>query len=176
MEVINMNSGNIGERLRAARKEMGLTQTELAERLGISFVGVSQWESGKRNPKKETLVRLAAILDVPVSYFFGTESLDDEALDFLLRAWKHADYQLTALQHNDCSSAEIERWEHVCDELHTLYDEIAAKYRTKQETLMDRTTEIVEIFQRLNLRGQQKIIEIAGDYAQIADYQRKEKE
>ena len=98
-----MNSGNIGERLRAARKEMGLTQTELAERLGISFVGVSQWESGKRNPKKETLVRLAAILDVPVSYFLDTENLDDEALDFLLRAWKHADYQLTALQHNGSS-------------------------------------------------------------------------
>lgn len=166
-----MNGGNIGERLRAARKEMGLTQTELAERLGISFVGVSQWESGKRNPKKETLVRLAAILDVPVSYFLGTESLDDEALDFLLRAWKHADYQLTALQHNGSPQVEIERWEHVCDELHALYEEITAKYQTKQETLTDRTTEIVKIFQRLNSRGQQKVLEIAGDYAQIADYQ-----
>ena len=171
-----MNSGNIGERLRAARKEMGLTQTELAERLGISFVGVSQWESGKRNPKKETLVRLAAILDVPVSYFLDTENLDDEALDFLLRAWKHADYQLTALQHNGSPPAENERWEHVCDELHTLYEEIAAKYQTKQETLQDRTTEIVKIFRRLNSRGQQKILEIAGDYAKIADYLQNEKE
>lgn len=172
-----MSSNNIGGRLRAARKKMGLTQTELADRLGISFVGVSQWESGKRNPKKETLVRLAAVLDVPVSYFFDTENLDnDETLDFLLRTWKHADYQLTALQHNGGPLVEIECWEHVCDELHTLYEEIAAKYQTKQETLPDRTTEIVEIFQQLNSRGQQKIIEIAGDYAKIADYQQKEKE
>lgn len=165
-----MNS--IGERLRAARKEKGLTQTELAERLGISFVGVSQWESGKRNPKKETLVRLADVLDVPVSYLTGTDTLnDDEALEFLSRSWAHADYQLTMLQHNSGPLEEIERWERVCVELHKLHEEIAAKYQTEQEALPDRIDEIVEIFQRLNAEGQHKMLAIAGDYAKIQEYQ-----
>lgn len=168
---------NIGERLRAMRKEKGLTQAELADRLGISFVGVSQWESGKRNPKKETLMRLAAVLDVPVSYLAGTATLDDdEALEFLARSWGHADYQLMLLQHNDGPSEEIERWECVCAELHRLHEKIAAKYQSEQEDLSDRTKEIVEIFQRLNARGQQKIIDIAGDYAKIPEYQQSTEE
>lgn len=165
---------SIGERLRIARKEKGLTQVELAKRMKISSVGISQWESGTRNPKKETIMRLATVLDVPFSYF-GTDAFDDdEALNFLLRSWEHADYQATMMHHNGGSPAEIERWEHVCDELRTIYDEIVIKNQTKQDVLPDRTTEIVEIFKRLNFKGQQRIIEIAGDYVQIPDYQQKE--
>ena len=168
---------NIGERLRAARKEKGLTQSELADRLGISFVGVSQWESGKRNPKKETLIRLAAVLEVPVSYFTETATLDDdEALEFLSRSWSHADYQLTLLQHTGGPSEEIARWECVCAELHKLHEEIAAKYQTEQVDLPDRTKEIVEICQRLNSKGQQRIIDIASDYVKISEYVQRENE
>ena len=51
-----------GQQIKAARIRAGMTQQELADKLGISFVGISQWENGKRNPKKETLDRIAKAL------------------------------------------------------------------------------------------------------------------
>lgn len=53
-----------GERIKAAREAAGMTQAELAKRLGISYVGVSQWERGIRNPKYSTLKKIADILGV----------------------------------------------------------------------------------------------------------------
>lgn len=53
-----------GERIKAARKAAGMTQAELAAKLEISYVGVSQWERDLRNPKRETLRRIAEALGV----------------------------------------------------------------------------------------------------------------
>ena len=55
----------IGKRIRDARKAAGLTQEELAERIGTSSVAVAQWETGRRNPKMGTVSKLAAALDEP---------------------------------------------------------------------------------------------------------------
>ena len=53
-----------GQRIRAARKGKGMTQAELAEKLNVPFQSVSQWERGLRNPKPETLQRIASALEV----------------------------------------------------------------------------------------------------------------
>lgn len=58
-----------GERIKAARINAGLTQRELAERLNVSFVNISQWENGVRNPKIETLQRIADALGISWTYF-----------------------------------------------------------------------------------------------------------
>lgn len=55
-----------GDKIKAARKRAGIKQEELGRRLGISQHTISQWESGFRNPKLETMERIAAALDVPV--------------------------------------------------------------------------------------------------------------
>lgn len=56
----------VGNRIRAARKKAGLTQAELAAKLGISYQGVAQWENDLRNPKFETLLRIATALRTPI--------------------------------------------------------------------------------------------------------------
>lgn len=56
-----------GERLRNIRKEKGLTQKELGKLLGISPQMIAQYELGKRNPKYETLGKIAMALNVPIS-------------------------------------------------------------------------------------------------------------
>ena len=60
---------SMGEQIRAMRQIRGLTQKELAERLGISAVGIAQWENGLRCPKIETLKRIADALEMPVGAF-----------------------------------------------------------------------------------------------------------
>jgi len=54
----------IGERIREARKSKGLTQKQLADKLQISYVNISQLERNERDPKHETIMRIASALNL----------------------------------------------------------------------------------------------------------------
>ena len=56
----------IGQRIRAARKKAGMTQRQLADKLGIPYQSIGQWENDQRNPKITTLQRIAGALGVHV--------------------------------------------------------------------------------------------------------------
>lgn len=74
-------TSEIGTAIRTTRKLKGITQKELSEIIGTSQQNLAQYESGKRNPKTETLVRIANALEVPASMFLETkyqESLNME--------------------------------------------------------------------------------------------------
>ena len=71
-----------GERIKAARKNAGLTQEELGKRLGVSYVGISQWENNIRNPKYITLQRIANALGITPQELIGDGSNIDIA-DFV---------------------------------------------------------------------------------------------
>ena len=92
----------IGERIKTARKQTGMTQQELAEKLEISYVGVSQWESGRRTPKRSTLERIAVALDVPLSYLTDSGMITgQEVTDFIAWLWSRANLRATMLEHTD---------------------------------------------------------------------------
>jgi transcriptional regulator with XRE-family HTH domain len=55
----------LGTNLLAARKRLGLTQEQVAERSGVHATEVSRIEAGKRDPKVSTLRRLARAVEVP---------------------------------------------------------------------------------------------------------------
>jgi DNA-binding XRE family transcriptional regulator len=57
--------GNLGKNLRAARKKLGLTQEEVAERSGVQAGEVSRIERGKRDPQVSTLEKLAGAVELP---------------------------------------------------------------------------------------------------------------
>lgn len=54
----------LGKRIAALRKEKGMTQEELAEKLGVSPQAVSKWENGQSCPDISLLPRLSAIFGV----------------------------------------------------------------------------------------------------------------
>lgn len=58
----------IRERLQAAIKQSGMTQTELAKRLNIYQSAVGQYLSGRAMPALDTFVNLCAVLDVDPAY------------------------------------------------------------------------------------------------------------
>ena len=76
---------SIGERLRQARLEAGLSQRSLCENI-ITRNMLSQIENGSAVPSVQTLQLLAEKLRRPVGYFFGEESR--ERPDSLEKAWK----------------------------------------------------------------------------------------
>jgi len=55
-----------GEKLSFLRKQQGMTQMELAEKLDISRQAVSRWEQGISNPSTENMVRIGELLDVSI--------------------------------------------------------------------------------------------------------------
>ncbi|CAD0146998.1 XRE family transcriptional regulator [Streptococcus thermophilus] len=61
------------EKLKARRKELKLTQKDIADQLGISYQAYSAWERGVKEPSKEKVKRLEQILKVPRGYFTEIE-------------------------------------------------------------------------------------------------------
>lgn len=75
----------LGYRLRAARETVGLTQEEMAQRLGLTLAAYNRYEQAQRRMPVAELRRAAEILGRPPSYFLGEPaSPDDVAL------WQYA--------------------------------------------------------------------------------------
>lgn len=56
------------ERIKARRKEVGLSQEDLAKRIGLTKGSISQWEQGGTQPKGENLYKLASALGVTAEW------------------------------------------------------------------------------------------------------------
>ena len=63
---------------RAARREKGFSQQELADRLHVVRQTVSKWEGGLSAPDAELLATLAGVLEVPVGRLLGEEEPPEE--------------------------------------------------------------------------------------------------
>lgn len=61
------------DKLKARRKELKMTQKDIADQLGISYQAYSAWERGVKEPSKEKVNRLEQILRVPKGYFTEIE-------------------------------------------------------------------------------------------------------
>lgn len=84
-----MDSKKIGKLIAKRRKEKGMTQGELAERLSVSNKTISKWETGVGLPDISILVDLASVLDISVDDLLkGKENKVQNALcekNFLIK-------------------------------------------------------------------------------------------
>ena len=65
----------IGENIKAARKIKGLSQRDLAEKLGIAFQNLSVWENGKGAPSARYLMQLSEVLKISLDQLTSDEGL-----------------------------------------------------------------------------------------------------
>ena len=65
----------IGENIRRRRSELKMTQTGLAELVGVAQGYVSDLEAGKRTPRVSRIAKIAEVLSVPPSYLMDTQNL-----------------------------------------------------------------------------------------------------
>ena len=61
---------SFGQRLRTRRKELGISQGELAKALGVSLSAVSNYETGHNAMREDVLLRLFSVLDVDPNYLY----------------------------------------------------------------------------------------------------------
>lgn len=62
------------EQLRLLRQEWGLSQQELADRIGLSKSSINMYERGEREPGIDTLKRIAAFYNVDIDFLLGKTS------------------------------------------------------------------------------------------------------
>jgi len=97
----------VGQRIREAREERGLSQKRLAERIGRRQATISDMENGRMQPDATTLVVLAEVLEKPVTFFFpppwgprvarGDLSYDEQALLLEFRRLKSDEHRQIAI-------------------------------------------------------------------------------
>ena len=134
----------IGERIREARLKAGFTQRMLADELGISFINVSQWENGARNPKIETLQKIAEVLGV--------------------QPWELMGY-------DDSIRVGVGRFSN--KQLKKLVEELNSGSKSMLETVPKEYI-LLRFFYCLNETGQKKAVENVEDLAKIPEYQKKD--
>lgn len=71
-----MNQEKIGKFISEKRREKHLTQSELAEKLGITDRAISKWENGICLPDAGTMPELCKILDITINDLFSGEKVD----------------------------------------------------------------------------------------------------
>lgn len=65
----------VGQRIKARRQALKLTQTQLAEKIGVTFQQVQKYENGTNRVSAARLWNIAAVFEVPITFFF--DSIDE---------------------------------------------------------------------------------------------------
>lgn len=148
---------SIGDNIKKARQQAGLTQKELGEKLGITFQSVAQWETGRRTPKPATLKKIAAALGV--SWYELISDDPEEQAETIKENMKQVLANL---------KGEVMVQEPLTENPKAL-DALAS---TIEETFSDRNRILMD-FDRLNEAGQQKAVERVHELTEIPRYKRK---
>ena len=81
-----MDQIKIGKFIASCRKEQGMTQSALSEKLGISDRAVSKWETGKSMPDSGIMLELCELLKINVNELLSGERIMGESYDRLAEA------------------------------------------------------------------------------------------
>lgn len=60
-----------GKRIRQARKEKGLTQKQLAEKVSVHQNAIGEYERGEVIPSFAVMVKISEVLDISLDWFAG---------------------------------------------------------------------------------------------------------
>lgn len=145
----------IGERIKYFRKQKGMTQQELADKLNISYVGISQYERGLRKPKLETMYRIAIALGIRLEDLIGLKTFETAAEFEQSRSALAAEMSQNP---QDYDSLVVHRKEHYL------------LIQSEEKDQLDRA------FSKLNKAGQRIAVERVKELSEIPRYQKDKKE
>lgn len=69
---------NIGERIQSHRKDAGMSQEQLGEKLGVSRQAVSKWETGESLPELDKIILIAQVFGVTTDELLRGSGLEGE--------------------------------------------------------------------------------------------------
>lgn len=173
-----------GERIRSARKFANITQQELADRLGIPYQSIGQWERDKRNPKVETILRLAKALNVPMSYLMGDTNdpndrskpnwmelpnIKDNEPDLYL---KQIIFDVTPDPEWEDLHRKLENGTITLEERQRFFQMMDDGLERARKAFSEKKARILSHMDKLNDEGQQKAVERVEELTEIPKYRR----
>ena len=152
----------IGERIRHRRKELGMTQKQLADKLGVRYQTVQAWELNARNPKPETVKKFAEALDVSANWLIYGEGNPDQISLLDLDAFE-GELKKAVRKGNGAVELSESSAKKILDGLQNILD----------DSLEDADwQELFRLYQGLNREGQRVALERLDELAQLPKYQR----
>ena len=74
---------DLGLLIKNLRKQWGLTQKQLSQKLGVTVTTIGRWEANYKMPSIERLIELSMIFHVPLNYLVGIEKEKSIVTDHL---------------------------------------------------------------------------------------------
>ena len=143
---------SLGDNIRKARKERGLTQSELAEKAGISRSYFADVEKGYYNPSLDTLQKIAAALDTTSGVLLGEASV----LEFVA-----ADNGLKGAM----QFFEDERARRSLTEIGG-----GVLFPANERSVSDDEKSLLDLYRKLNQEGKEKLCGYADDLVSSGKY------
>ena len=143
---------DVGEKIKEERKKAGLTQSELAAKVGVASVTIGQYERGQREPRCLILKKISNVLDVPLEKLLSI----DDALEIASKRINNANELMGTLRKMSDSemhkagllkfNSEEDRIAHFYSKLNTDGRLIAAKcfYKNLDSTKLSEVADYVE--------------------------------
>lgn len=139
---------DIGEKIKAHRKRVGLSQKELGQKLNVSQQHIAQYESGKRTPKLDTIQKIATALNISVNDLLESP-LDDSPLYQVLKNVDYSDSPVSRNFINAQLTVQVHDWQQI-------------------------DIELVKTFKKLNEDGKAVAVERIEELTEIPRYTQKE--
>ena len=174
----------IGERIKSARKERGLTQKGLAAQVGVPYQTIQYWENGRRNPKIDNLQKVADALDTDVNWLLRGSVAQQQAefarhvlhkksgaakLSEVNRVFNTASDKSAETASSETATAQTSLW--AADGLSETSSEMAAP-EPAGSVLSPLEVQLLEHFRSLNAAGQSVAVERLGELAQLPAYKK----
>lgn len=156
----------VGEKIRHYRKEKNLTQKQLAALCGLSENVVRHYENGYRNPKIETIQKIAAALDVPVTELLDKDFHGTAAKEILEKM--HRDLDVARLLAHKSRTGELtEIDKHIIDL--QLFSDISGAGNDSDQ---DGQKELLAYYGMLNQDGKKEAVKRVGELTEIPKYKK----
>lgn len=134
---------NLNERIKYYRKDLNLTQQELADLAGISLRALSNYEKGLREPSMEVIIRIAKALMIPVNKL--EPQLEKSAeLKYLFSGVKKLDLDLEGFSLRSIGRENIELEDQRGDEFKKITD-LLKKFNYQVTEIKDNNIDKIEI-------------------------------
>ena len=149
----------IGERIKSARRNSGLTQKGLAAQVGVPYQTIQYWENGRRNPKIDNLQKVADALDVDVNWLLRG-SVEQQQADFARHILRKKSGAAKLSEMNQVFNTASNEGEETADS------------ETATSPLSPLEVQLLKHFRSLNATGQSVAVERLGELAQLPAYKK----
>ena len=180
-------NNDFGKNLKKYRKEAGLSQQQLADRIGTTHALVSSYERGQRTPKMETVMKFALALRIPYDSLMPTQDIqtsDNEVKMSVIDEYKpletNEDSTLISFDDDSEQKGVMTEKRHIAESYITtgyfddgyqaMLEFIQNKKAKRKVVINDNESFLLQQFNKLNMDGQIKVINYTSDLIGNAIY------